>query len=109
MATIVIAEHPNQTVGEDGSVGPAGPAGPAGPPGPAGATGPTGPAGATGPAGPPGPSTPSADSLNAIKVGADSLLYVRQLAYVVSKSTTPTAADYGLGTIPVGAIWVQSP
>jgi len=34
---------------------------------------------------------------------------VRQLAYVVSKSTTPTAADYGLGTIPVGAIWVQSP
>lgn len=27
---------------------------------------------------------------------------------IVAKSTTPTAADYGLATIPVGAIWVQT-
>jgi hypothetical protein len=25
------------------------------------------------------------------------------------KSTQPVAADYGLGTIPVGAVWIQSP
>lgn len=30
-------------------------------------------------------------------------------AWLVVKSTTPVAADYGLTTIPVGAIWVQSP
>jgi hypothetical protein len=29
--------------------------------------------------------------------------------WIVVKATQPTAADYGLTTIPVGAIWVQSP
>jgi len=31
------------------------------------------------------------------------------LAYLVAKSTTPTAADYGLTAIPTGAVWVQTP
>jgi hypothetical protein len=82
--------------------GPVGPAGPTGPAGPAGATGATG---ATGPA---GPSTPSTDSGNLIKVGSDSLLYSKQLAYVVVKSTEPVAADYGQASIPVGAVWIES-
>jgi hypothetical protein len=30
-------------------------------------------------------------------------------ALPVAKSTTPTAADYGVAAIPVGAIWVQTP
>lgn len=28
--------------------------------------------------------------------------------HIVAKSTTPTAADYGLASIPTGAIWVQT-
>jgi hypothetical protein len=31
------------------------------------------------------------------------------ISYLVAKSTTPVAADYGLTTIPVGAVWVQTP
>jgi hypothetical protein len=27
----------------------------------------------------------------------------------VAKATEPTAADYGLATIPVGAVWIQTP
>jgi hypothetical protein len=27
----------------------------------------------------------------------------------VVKSTAPVAADFGLGSIPVGAVWIQSP
>lgn len=52
---------------------------------------------------------PSTDANNALKLGTDSQLFVQQLAYVVAKSTAPVAADYGLASIPVGAVWVQSP
>lgn len=31
------------------------------------------------------------------------------MSYLVAKSTTPTAADYGLPTIPTNAVWVQTP
>jgi hypothetical protein len=65
--------------------------------------------GTVGPPGPPGPTAVSADAGNAVKLGTDSLTYSKQLAYVVAKTTQPTAADYGLGAIPVGAVWVQTP
>ena len=69
--------------GGGGGGGAQGPAGPAGPPGATGATGATGPAG---PAGPEGPGWP-----------------------IVVKNTAPTAADYGEATIPLNAVWIQSP
>ena len=28
--------------------------------------------------------------------------------HIVAKSTTPSASDYGLASIPTGAIWVQT-
>ena len=52
---------------------------------------------------------PSSDTPNAIIVGSDALLFVRQLAYVVVKHTAPDAADYGQPIIPIGAVWIQSP
>lgn len=33
----------------------------------------------------------------------------RDPTWLAVKSTQPTAADYGLSTIPVGAVWIQSP
>ena len=52
---------------------------------------------------------PSSDTPNAIIVGSDGKLFVRQLAYVVVKGTEPVATDYGQPIIPVGAVWIQSP
>jgi hypothetical protein len=58
--------------------------------------------------GPPGPTRVSADANNAVSLGSDGLIYEKQLAYVVAKSSPPTAADYGLTTIPINAVWVQT-
>lgn len=52
---------------------------------------------------------PSSDPYNSMIVGSDALLYVRQLAFVVVKSTPPTAGDYGQPEIPLGAVWIKSP
>jgi hypothetical protein len=51
----------------------------------------------------------SANAGNGITAGSDGGAFHKQLAYVVAKTTQPTAADYGLGAIPVGAVWVQTP
>ena len=66
-----------------GAEGPPGPPGPPGTPGPPGERGLTGSTGLTGPAGPGWP--------------------------IVVKSTPPTASDYNRTTIPVNAVWIQSP
>jgi hypothetical protein len=51
----------------------------------------------------------STDTPNAIIVGSDGGIFVRQLAYVVAKPTAPTAADYGQPAIPFRAVWVVTP
>ena len=40
--------------------------------------------------------------------GTDYAVAWKTIAPIVVKATEPTAADYGLATIPVGAIWVQT-
>ncbi len=52
---------------------------------------------------------PSSDTPNMIIVGSDGKLFARQLAYVVVKPTEPTAVDYGQPTIPIRAVWIESP
>jgi hypothetical protein len=74
-----------------------------------GATGPTGPAGATGAAGPGVPTGGTQGQRLTKQSSTDYDTAWTTTQAVVAKSTTPVAADYGLPTIPVGAIWVQSP
>ena len=41
--------------------------------------------------------------------GSDYAVAWKTVTPLVVKATEPTAADYGLAAIPVGAVWVQSP
>jgi hypothetical protein len=90
------------------SGGPPGPTGPPGAQGPAGPTGPTGPAGTNGTNGV-GVPTGGANGQHLQKTSATDYATAWGGSPVVAKQTTPVAADFGLTTIPTGAIWVQSP
>jgi hypothetical protein len=98
----------------------AGPAGPSGPQGPGGGpVGPQGPAGPTGPEGPMGPGGPQGTAGVGVPSGGldeqvlakasngDYVTVWKTITPIVVKATEPTAADYGLTTIPVGAVWIQ--
>ena len=58
--------------------------------------------------GPPGPTAVSADDGNTATLGTDDLIFVPPFPLVV-QNTEPTADDYQLDDIPVGAVWIQSP
>ena len=78
-------------------------------PQPGGGAGPPGPTGPTGPAGVGVPAAGTVQQVLGKTSGADYATSWRDPTWLVAKATQPTAADYGLTTIPVGAIWVQTP
>lgn len=86
--------------------------GPVGPQGPQGIAGPEGPQGATGATGPAGPGVPTGGTVTQVLAKTSATDYATAWVNpprIVVKATEPTAADYGLASIPVDAIWIQKP
>ena len=97
--------------GAKGDAGPTGAQGIQGIQGPVGPVGPTGPAGSQGVPGPDevyiGPTAPGNPAVE-FWYDTDAVPPISPYAYpLVVKATPPTAADYGLPTIPLHAVWIE--